>query len=581
VKDGAELWALYVRESTEGQLEGKAYNSLHSQEDFLRRFVAERGGEVFAVYSDTQSGTKERQGLDRLVHDGLAGCFQFAVAYDLDRWARNAHLWLNVRVKLKCAGVEAISATQPFENSAEGELLELIVAGMAQHYSATISRKVKIKRAAMAAKGMWPGGRPPFGYALVDKKLAVVEADAEAVKLMFSMFAEHPSRAAVQRRIASLGIVNRAGKPWTNTAIEHVLRNPVYLGVVEENGQRFAGVHPAIVDQATFDRVQALAPTKRRLEHTNKVDRAYPLAGVLVCGECGSHMTPCYVYRRRGSTVPYYRCTRTFKLGWDACGIRHVNADKIEAEVTALIDELAARPETVERAVREANDTTEATRGPLGQRDRAIRAQLKGLDAKAGNLLAVLEASGTEGLGLVRDRLAAIEQQRATLSTELAVVTEQLRAARRNVIDLDRVRAALADVRLLYEAATPAERGDLVRLLFKSLRFQGKAVPLEAELLDRDAVVYRSAKGSIESTAQLPVPSSTRTFIVRRDPPPPKPKRAPRARKRGPPGESMSKRAEAFRAALAAEPGMTRADLARRLGVSRAWVTRVLGPAAA
>jgi DNA invertase Pin-like site-specific DNA recombinase len=514
VKDGAELWALYVRESTEGQLEGKAYNSLQSQEDFLRRFVAERGGEVFAVYSDTQSGTKEREGLDRLVNDALAGHFQFAVAYDLDRWARNAHLWLNVRVKLRCAGVEAISATQPFENSAEGELLELIVAGMAQHYSATISRKVKIKRAAMAAKGMWPGGRPPFGYALVDKKLAVVEADAEAVKLMFSMFAEHPSRAAAQRRLASLGIVNRAGKPWTNTAIEHVLRNPAYTGVVEENGQRFAGVHPAIVDKATFDRVQALVPTKRRLEHTNKTDRAYPLAGVLVCGECGSHMTPCYVYRRRGSTVPYYRCTRTFKLGWDACGIRHVNADKIEAEVTALIDELAARPEMVERAVREANDTTEATRGPLGQRDRAIRAQLKGLDAKAGNLLAVLEQSGTEGLGLVRDRLAAIEQQRATLSTELAVVTEQLRAARRNVIDLDRVRAALADVRLLYEAATPAERGDLVRLLFKSLRFQGKAVPLEAELLDRDAVVYRSAKGSIEQTAQLRRPRRLRTLSV-------------------------------------------------------------------
>jgi DNA-binding transcriptional regulator LsrR (DeoR family) len=41
----------------------------------------------------------------------------------------------------------------------------------------------------------------------------------------------------------------------------------------------------------------------------------------------------------------------------------------------------------------------------------------------------------------------------------------------------------------------------------------------------------------------------------------------------------MRQRAEAFRATLAAEPGMTRADLARRLGVSRAWVTRVLSHA--
>lgn len=169
--------------------------------------------------------------------------------------------------------------------------------------------------------------------------------------------------------------------------------------------------------------------------------------------------------------------TRTFKHGWEACSIKHVNADKIEAEVTALIADLVARPEMVERAVCEANEANEANRGPLAQRERTIRAQLKGLDAKAGNLLAVLEASGAEKLVLVRDRLAAIEQRRATFSAELAVVTEQFREARRNVIDRDRISGALADLRLLYEVTTPAERGDLVRLLFKSLRFQGRTSP--------------------------------------------------------------------------------------------------------
>ncbi len=40
------------------------------------------------------------------------------------------------------------------------------------------------------------------------------------------------------------------------------------------------------------------------------------------------------------------------------------------------------------------------------------------------------------------------------------------------------------------------------------------------------------------------------------------------------------KRARRFQAMLDAEPGITRADLARRLGFSRAWVTKVLGFAA-
>ncbi len=37
-------------------------------------------------------------------------------------------------------------------------------------------------------------------------------------------------------------------------------------------------------------------------------------------------------------------------------------------------------------------------------------------------------------------------------------------------------------------------------------------------------------------------------------------------------------RVDQYRAILEAEPGLTRAALARRLGVSRAWITRVLGP---
>jgi hypothetical protein len=42
--------------------------------------------------------------------------------------------------------------------------------------------------------------------------------------------------------------------------------------------------------------------------------------------------------------------------------------------------------------------------------------------------------------------------------------------------------------------------------------------------------------------------------------------------------ETMAARAIEYRALMEAEPGMSRADLACRLGVSRAWVTRVLGP---
>jgi hypothetical protein len=71
----------------------------------------------------------------------------------------------------------------------------------------------------------------------------------------------------------------------------------------------------------------------------------------------------------------------------------------------------------------------------------------------------------------------------------------------------------------------------------------------------------------------LPEPSIYRTWVmVSRWDLPQKTRsrggRRPRARK--------SERAAQYRAIMTAEPQLTRAALARRLGVSRAWITRVL-----
>jgi DNA invertase Pin-like site-specific DNA recombinase len=85
---------VYVRVSTEQQLEGREYHSNASQQDFLIEWVARKGGEVFRVYEDTESGTKfeERPGLMALVRDALANRFDEAVAYNADAGAgRSIH----------------------------------------------------------------------------------------------------------------------------------------------------------------------------------------------------------------------------------------------------------------------------------------------------------------------------------------------------------------------------------------------------------------------------------------------------------------------------------------------------------
>jgi DNA invertase Pin-like site-specific DNA recombinase len=121
-------WALYLRESTEGQLEGVTFNSMESQETFLRNWVANgpQPGLVHAVYQDVESGTsmRGRDGLRQLLHDAAQGKFQAAVAYEQDRWARNSLDYQTIKKQLTDAGVRLVSANSPFDDSPEGDLME-------------------------------------------------------------------------------------------------------------------------------------------------------------------------------------------------------------------------------------------------------------------------------------------------------------------------------------------------------------------------------------------------------------------------------------------------------------------------
>ena len=150
-------YALYVRVSDGKQLVGLEYNSLKSQEDILRRWVAELPnvlGKVYRVYSDIESGTKiQRDGLIELIADARAGKFDEAVAYNSDRWCRNMEIHIEIKRITRECGVRFTSATQDFGDEPEGRLLDHQIAGINEFYSALIGKKEKAKRLARLERG--------------------------------------------------------------------------------------------------------------------------------------------------------------------------------------------------------------------------------------------------------------------------------------------------------------------------------------------------------------------------------------------------------------------------------------------
>ena len=130
---------------------------------------------------------------------------------------------------------------------------------------------------------------------------------------------------------------------YTDGVLKDLLNNPSYLGKIRLDGELVDGAHPALVDQETFDRCQAIRTRNSKRMKRTFTRYHYPLAPVLVCGHCGGKMYG--EAQGSGGTGPirlYYGCSnrrkRLARIPNDKCEAPWIRAAELE---TALREELA------------------------------------------------------------------------------------------------------------------------------------------------------------------------------------------------------------------------------------------------
>lgn len=493
-------YALYVRVSTLGQIEGVRYDSLESQEESLREYVDRHGGAVVKLYSDTESGAKldERPGLVELMHDAHAGLFDEAVAYHFDRWHRNIEIFAVMKRVTRETGVRFVSATQDFSDDAEGRLIEAQLAAFNAYFSDVVSQKVKLKRRLMAGHGAWCGGRVPFGYKAEDGKLIVVLEEANTVRRVFELYTLHPSPTAVRNGLRALGIRDRQGKPWSTSSIAAILRNPVYAGLVRHpDGEPVPGVHEGIVSKETWDHIRALPPTRKR--RVTKVERPYPLVGLLFCGACNQAMTLHYVRKPNGRIFPRYRCVTTFHRGWKECPVKEVNADRIEAWVGEQVQQLSADGPLLDSAIAHANSADEERARPLRDEEAKVTARISEVHGRIERLTDAIAAGGTT-FSSIQARLRLEERNLRLLEVEQSRIRAEAGKLSGGSLDPAKIRKLLVDFAMLFAVASQAERKDLLHLLVRRITFRGAGQEVTLELF---ADVNLGASGSILRTVWL------------------------------------------------------------------------------
>ena len=119
------------------------------------------------------------------------------------------------------------------------------------------------KIAASKKKGMWMGGVPPLGYQAQDRKLVIVESEAEIVRFIFRRYAELGSVRWLRDELEALSIQSKlrtsaaggisGGKRFARGALYLMLQNRIYRGEIVHNQQSYLGEHEPIIDQPLWE----------------------------------------------------------------------------------------------------------------------------------------------------------------------------------------------------------------------------------------------------------------------------------------------------------------------------------------
>ena len=131
---------IYARYSSENQRE----ESIEGQLRECYAFARKNDISVVGEYIDRafSAKTDKRPDFQKMIKDSAKRNFDLVIVWKLDRFARNRYDSANYKAVLKRNGVKVMSATESISEGSEGILLESVLEGMAEYYSADLSEKV-------------------------------------------------------------------------------------------------------------------------------------------------------------------------------------------------------------------------------------------------------------------------------------------------------------------------------------------------------------------------------------------------------------------------------------------------------
>ncbi len=484
---------LYLRVSTEDQaVEG---TSLASQEDRARKHASEHELEIVRAFADVHSGSvwRERPALSELREAVRAGGVDVVLCYALDRLSRHqAHVAI-LMDEFERHGARLELVTETFEDSAVGRFILAAKAFAAEiEQEQRVERTIRGKRQRVLSGKIHRSGIEKFGYRR-DNEAGVRRlhaAEAAVVRMIFEMCAyEGKGLRGIEHDLNDRGIpAPSAGKvryedghtpQWSKSQLFRMLHDPAYKGtefVWRWEGTQWSTrdesewiampdhVTPAIVSEDLWHAAQRQLASN--MSSRTYREELYPALarGLVTCGTCGLPMhTDTGKRNAQGLRYHYYRCSARFVMR-RSCGGRSIRMDKLDADLWDDVVSLIAEPRVLEREFE--RHTTGARVDPDVERQhKALQRQRGELDDRQRRLVRDYARSDGALFELLRDEVAAIEEERRRLDGLLAETTKALEAQAAHRSTLVTLEGIVEGVRPRMRQLPFADRRKLVELL--------------------------------------------------------------------------------------------------------------------
>ena len=429
-----ERAVLYLRVSSDQQ---EANTSFESQEREGRRWCAEQGMEVVAVFRDTHTGAElwERKGLQAARECLRRRDAGVLVALAIDRLTRDSvHLGILIE-EAERVGARIAFVQEPLDTSPEGMLLQHV-----RGYAAAVEREkfrgrtMLAKRTRVARHQLLPSNRELFGYRWADETKGRYVVDPERAPIVERLFRERAGGASFRQLAAALNadhITTSAGKPWGPSSVQYTLSHPAYKGEAfafrskntrersEADPSRKVtrcvlrpsdewvklpdGTIPALVPADLWQAAQEASTRGPARGSRPPIDPEVVLlrGGYARCGYCGGSMTANRPGGKRKVANIRYQCSERSRVHKKCPGGGHsINAAIIDAAALDRIEAILTKPEVMRAALLRylGDDPTGADLEAIDRREAQI-------ERKIGNLVGSLEdLTGAAGRPGATDR---------------------------------------------------------------------------------------------------------------------------------------------------------------------------------